>query len=341
MTYISEIYQAPSASSSAADTEKSNTLGQDDFLTLLVAQLQNQDPLNPSDPTEFTSQLAQFSELEQLFNLNDSMDNLAEAQNNAEKLSALSLIGKKVLVEGSEFVLEEEGPVEIGYTVDGQASDITITIQNENYETVARLSASELGHGNHFIQWNGVGSDGEQLPAGKYRITITAQSANEDGTVGVTPLVHAKVTGVDLNDGAATLITEIGEYSINDVNGVYDSDDESMTGGSEEGENTSTAASSSASETLEGDGVDYSANATGDLDIDFTWATSDLEASRENLPMLAAILREMGYDATVFNQASASGSAPIDKLEIGGRVYDVLAVEESPNQWNSSPVLIQ
>ncbi len=87
-----------------------NTLGQDEFLTLLVAQLQNQDPLNPTDATEFTAQLAQYSQLEQLFNLNDAMDGLSAAQTSSQKVSALSLIGKEVVVEDSHFPLTARRP---------------------------------------------------------------------------------------------------------------------------------------------------------------------------------------------------------------------------------------
>jgi flagellar basal-body rod modification protein FlgD len=105
MTIIGNTTAASSAATTSAAT-KSKTLGQTDFLNLLVAQLKNQDPLNPSDPTEFTSQLAQYSQLEQLFNLNDSMGNLTTAQNNSQRLSSLALIGQEVVVEDSDFALE-------------------------------------------------------------------------------------------------------------------------------------------------------------------------------------------------------------------------------------------
>ena len=86
------------AGTAATAAKTDNTLGQDQFLTLLVAQLQNQDPLNPTDATEFTAQLAQYSQLEQLFNLTDAMDGLTAAQTSSQKVSALSLIGKEVVV---------------------------------------------------------------------------------------------------------------------------------------------------------------------------------------------------------------------------------------------------
>ncbi len=231
MTYIPGISQAFTAADQANKTAadkadkkadgKNQTLGQDDFLKLLVAQLQNQDPLNPSDPTEFTAQLANYSQLEQLFNLNDSMDKLAQSQNNSERLSALSMIGKEVLVEASSFNLGE-GSVDIGYKVDGTASEIQIQIQDSTGRRVATLDATELTAGNHSITWQGVGETGEHLPAGQYTIVIESKSAGEGETVGVTPLVRTDVTGVDLGDGGAVLITDVGEFSMADIHGVYE-----------------------------------------------------------------------------------------------------------------------
>lgn len=225
MTYIPEISQSATAQlQSKQKSEKENTLGQDDFLTLLVAQLQNQDPLNPSDPTEFTSQLAQFSELEQLFNLNDSMEQLATAQNNSERLSALSMIGKEILVEGSSFQLGED-VAEIGYRVDGKATDITLYIQNSLGQRVATLHGDDFTEGNHFISWNGQGVNGEHLPPGSYEIVINAQGSADGEKANVSSLVRNKVTGVDLSDTGALLVTQAGEYSVTSIHGVYEQKD--------------------------------------------------------------------------------------------------------------------
>lgn len=231
MTYIPGISQAFTAADQAGKTAadkadkkadgKNQTLGQDDFLKLLVAQLQNQDPLNPSDPTEFTAQLANYSQLEQLFNLNDSMDKLAQSQNNSERLSALSMIGKEVLVEASSFNLGE-GSVDIGYKVDGTASEIQIQIQDSTGQRVATLNPTELTAGDHSITWQGVDENGEHLPAGQYSMVIESKSTGEGETVGVTPLVRTDVTGVDLGDGGAVLITDVGEFSMSDIHGVYE-----------------------------------------------------------------------------------------------------------------------
>ena len=198
-----------------------NTLGQDEFLTLLVAQLQNQDPLNPTDATEFTAQLAQYSQLEQLFNLNDAMDGLSAAQTSSQKVSALSLIGKEVVVEDSHFPFDG-APTRIGYRVDGPATDISLQIRNSAGATVATLNASDTTPGEHFLTWNGLDQNGAPLPADTYQLAVTAKSASADATVLVAPLVRTIVTGVDLSGSEPLVVTRTGEFLVSAIRGVYE-----------------------------------------------------------------------------------------------------------------------
>lgn len=210
-----------SSNTATTSSSKTSALGQDQFLTLLVAQLQNQDPLNPADATEFTSQLAQYSQLEQLFNLNDSMEQLATAQNNSERLSALTLIGQDVVVENSEFTLGKES-VEIGYKVDGTVTDVDLLIKNSDGKTVATLSASDLSEGNHFLTWDGKNSSGTALDPGTYSIQISAKNGTT-ASASVSPLVRSEVTGIDLSGSEAKIVTALGEYAISAIHGAYDS----------------------------------------------------------------------------------------------------------------------
>lgn len=210
-----------SSSTATTSSSKTSALGQDQFLTLLVAQLQNQDPLNPADATEFTSQLAQYSQLEQLFNLNDSMEQLASAQNNSERLSALTLIGQDVVVENSEFTLNKES-VEIGYKVDGTVTDVDLLIKDSDGKTVATLPASDLSEGNHFLTWDGKNSSGTALDPGTYSIQISAKNGTT-ASASVSPLVRSEVTGIDLSGSEAKIVTALGEYAISAIHGAYDS----------------------------------------------------------------------------------------------------------------------
>ena len=222
MSYIDVINQASTAAAQtkANEADKSNDImGKEDFLTLLVAQLQNQDPLNPDDPTEFTAQLAQFSSLEQLFNLNESMEKVASSVNDSQKLSALSMIGKEVAYADSDFKFDGD-PVRIGYSIDGEAKDITLLLQKDG-ATVTTLKGTELQKGDHFITWNGLTASGQPAPTGDYTIVVEATAAAD--SIAAAPLVRSEVTGVDLDSTSGGLLfTVSGEIEVNKIKGVYE-----------------------------------------------------------------------------------------------------------------------
>ena len=202
--------------------KKDTIMGKDDFLTLLVAQLKNQDPLKPDDPTAFTAQLAQFSSLEQLTNLNKSMEGLTAAQTNSERLSALNLIGKDVSYNGGSFNFDGK-PVEMGYQLDGTASGVTISIQDANGKTVHTQQAAdtELKAGNHFITWNGTDQNGNPVANGKYTIVLQASAAAKDASIAAAPLIRSEVTGADLSaTGNGMLTTRAGEVLFKNIIGV-------------------------------------------------------------------------------------------------------------------------
>lgn len=222
-SYIDVLGQATTASNASGSTsaaDDQNSMGKEDFLTLLVAQLQNQDPLNPDDPTEFTAQLAQFSSLEQLFTLNESMDNLVASNASSDRLSTLTTIGKEVAYHGDTF--EYAGtPVEVGYQLDGVADSITLSLQ-QNGATIATLKGTDLIEGSHFITWDGLAENGEIAPAGEYRVVISAKAVDGE-SVAAAPLVKSEVTGVDMDgESGGTLITQSGSVNFNDILGVYE-----------------------------------------------------------------------------------------------------------------------
>ena len=217
---IGQASTASNASSSTSATDDQNSMGKEDFLTLLVAQLQNQDPLNPDDPTEFTAQLAQFSSLEQLFTLNESMNNLVASNASSDRLSTLTTIGKEVAYHGDKF--EYTGtPIEVGYQLDGVADSITLSLQ-QNGTTVATLKGVDLSEGSHFITWDGLTDDGQIAPVGEYRVVINAKAVDGE-SVAAAPVVKSEVTGVDMEgESGGTLITQSGTVNFNDILGVYE-----------------------------------------------------------------------------------------------------------------------
>jgi flagellar basal-body rod modification protein FlgD len=221
-SYIESLNQATTASTgkSTAKTTKDAVMGKEDFLKLLVAQLQNQDPLSPDDPTAFTAQLAQFSSLEQLTTLNASMDKLVSSNTSSQSLSTLSTIGKDVAYAGSSFNFTGDS-MQLGYKLDGAASAVTLDLQL-NGATVATLEGKGLGAGNHYMTWDGLTKDGVQAAAGNYKIVLQAKAA--DGkSVAASPLIRSEVTGVDLSgQSGGTIITKAGETPFNAILGIYD-----------------------------------------------------------------------------------------------------------------------
>lgn len=217
MSTISEVTGSTNSGQLSAITG-SSTLGKEDFLTLLVAQLQNQDPLNPSDPTEFTAQLAQYSSLEQLMSVNSNIENLASASQSQQQLSALGLIGREVVVEQSEFQLGDSA-VTLGYQLDAQADRVELHVQDSRGNSLAVVKPTDLSAGSHFVTWDGTNQNGLPIPPGNYTLSVLALDGNEDG-VSNQPLIKGQVTGVDLDGSQSTLVTNCGSYALSKVKSI-------------------------------------------------------------------------------------------------------------------------
>lgn len=210
-----------STGTSLYDSEENSTMGKEDFLMLLVEQLKNQDPTNPEDATEFTSQLTEFSSLEQLENINSSMESLVESNTNSDKISTLGTIGKDVAYQGSE-VSYSGSEIQLGYQLGSNASEVTISLK-QGGTTLATINGTELDSGNHFVTWDGLTDNGAAAPIGDYDIVISAKDASENN-VAVTSLIRSEVTGVDLGGiNGGTLLTTEGEIAFNSIIGVFES----------------------------------------------------------------------------------------------------------------------
>ena len=220
-SFLESIGQSPATTGPTyTNTKEKASMGKEDFLKLLVAQLQNQDPLNPEDSTEFTSQLAQFSSLEQLENLNSGMETLVKSTENSDRFTTLNTIGKEVAYQSDSFTFSGD-PVTVGYQLDDKASEVTLSLQL-NGSTIATLKGDDLEKGNHYLTWNGLTADGEEAPAGEYSIVISAKAV-EGKSVAVLPLIRSEVTGVDLDgETGSILITRTGEIQYKNIFGVYD-----------------------------------------------------------------------------------------------------------------------
>lgn len=196
-----------------------NTMDKDDFLTLFVTQLQQQDPLNPQDGTEMAAQLAQFNSLEQMMNVNSTLNNLVSAQENSKKLQFLNYVGKEVTVSGGKMALKDGEINDVTMQADRELGRATMVIRDRSGSEVYQRELGVLGAGKHKLNWDGVGTDGEKRAEGIYTVEIKAQTANGDPvTVGLNSAVTIK--GIDLVQTQNNLFTDIGTLSFDQVQAV-------------------------------------------------------------------------------------------------------------------------
>lgn len=217
MADISGVSSTSSVQATSALTSGNNALGKDEFLTLMVEQLKNQDPMNPADATEFTAQLAQFSSLEQLFNINDNLEKMGDTSGEMQRMSALSMIGQEVVTTSSDFEFSGNS-LKLGYDLDATADQGSLYIRNASGSTVATLPLPEMTTGQHFVEWDGKDADGNRVPQGSYTLGVSA--FNGDDAVAASALIRSQVVGVDLIAGGDVLVTDAGEYKLADIESV-------------------------------------------------------------------------------------------------------------------------
>jgi flagellar basal-body rod modification protein FlgD len=191
-------------------------LGKNDFLNLLITQLQHQDPLNPAESTEFTAQLAQFSSLEQLNNINDNLKNMELFQTSMTNSQAVSYIGKEITAKGNTVQLEAGRPAECHFELADSAALAVVSIYDVNGGFVKSFEAGPLSSGRQSTVWDGTDRNDNPAAPGLYRFEVQAVDA-DNRNLSVTPLINAVVTGVSLKDQSASLVTEIETIAIKDV----------------------------------------------------------------------------------------------------------------------------
>lgn len=181
--------QSPAASGSAAPL-----LGQNDFLTLMTAQLEKQDPLNPMTGTEFAAELAQFSTAQGVQGLQAGLTGISGS---IAGMQAVGLVGHSVAVTGSSLVLGANGNASGALHLAAAAKDVTVTIKDATGTAVATLDLGAMAAGTQTFSWNGAASGGPQAAPGSYTFAINAIGANGKPLT-ATPYAVAPVAAVSL-----------------------------------------------------------------------------------------------------------------------------------------------
>ena len=188
-----------------------SSLGKDDFMRLLITQLEHQDPLNPLDNAEFIAQLAQFSTLEGINNMESSLETVNDQMQSINNFNALGLIGKEVKAYGNTISYNGSGTLDLDYKLSEAATDVKITIYGEDGKAIRTLEYTTQPAGENIVAWDGKDYNGNQMPAGDYKFSVSAK--REDGSsIDTHEMLIGTVDGVTYKDGVAYLM--VGETSV-------------------------------------------------------------------------------------------------------------------------------
>ncbi|RUR69158.1 flagellar hook assembly protein FlgD [Variovorax guangxiensis] len=210
------------ASAVGGNSSTSNVDSEQRFLKLLVTQLNNQDPLNPMQNAELTSQLAQMSTVSGIEKLNSTLSGLVNQTSSNQLLQATSLIGYNVLSPGDSLTTKEpeagKEPASQAFAVElpGTASDVDIKIVDSTGKVVRTINAGSMTEGVNAVTWDGKDDTGAVVPAGAYRFTVDA--SNSGTTVKATALTFSQVAAVKQGAAGVTLELMTGSnISLSDV----------------------------------------------------------------------------------------------------------------------------
>jgi flagellar basal-body rod modification protein FlgD len=197
-----------SGAGTTGSAASSTTLGGTNFLTLMLAQLKNQDPTSPVDSNTFLAQLASLSEVQGITQLNTSFSSLSNSLLSSQALQASSLLGHRALVASPTATLTSAGGTLSGaVSVPQTSSQVVLNITNSAGVLVQTLNLGAQPAGLANFSWNGQTSSGSQAPAGTY--TLTAQVAGVGGGTAVTTLVNGTVDSVTMGTGTSGLTLNI------------------------------------------------------------------------------------------------------------------------------------
>ncbi len=181
----------------------SQEIDRDAFIKMFLAQMKHQDPLNPMDGSEFAAQLAQFSSLEQLYNVNTTLDGLKTIQEAGSRFEALTLIGREIVAEGKGISLEQGRTAQGGFELP-RAAECSVTITDSGGMPVCEIPLGYLDAGPQDFKWDGKSGSGTTMPDGAYYFKVSAVTQYGEEVQPV-PHIVGRVDRVNLQDGNSTL----------------------------------------------------------------------------------------------------------------------------------------
>jgi flagellar basal-body rod modification protein FlgD len=190
-----------------SEATKSNDLGKNEFLELLVAQLNNQDPMSPQENGEFIAQLAQFSQVEGIEKLNSSMGSLLSGYQSSQALQASSLVGRKVIVPSEKAVVDTSETFKASAVLPVSSSNVWVNVYDNAGALVNRINLGEQPAGSVSFMWDGKDSSGKLMQPGTYKFEAQAQYGGE--TKALYTMLPANVDSVTLAQNGGELMLNL------------------------------------------------------------------------------------------------------------------------------------
>lgn len=201
----------------AAGNQKKTELGSADFMKLMMAQLRNQDPFKPTDPAQFLGQLAQFSTVTGIQNMQNSVTELAGSLRSTQVLNGASLVGREILAPSTTATLAAGSTLKGAASIPEGVVNVQVSVLDSAGQLVRRFDIIAAEQGLTEFTWDGLNATGNPAGAGEYEIEITGKSGGE--TYSFDPLLTSRVASVtiDPSQGDLVLNTDIGPVAIGDV----------------------------------------------------------------------------------------------------------------------------
>jgi flagellar basal-body rod modification protein FlgD len=214
---ITPINSAATASPSTG-TASSVKATKDDFLKLLVTQMRYQDPMNPMDNAQMTSQIAQLNTVEGINQLNATVTSLQASLIASQSMQSSSLIGKTILADGNAINLQS-GSASLSMRLEGPAESVVVDVINSSGRIIKTANLGANAAGIQTFTWDGSTNEGGVAPNGQYTFQVNAKKLNQ--AVVVTPLTQATVSGVELTSAGPQLSLNNGtNIAMSTVRGV-------------------------------------------------------------------------------------------------------------------------
>lgn len=198
-------------------TSANDAIDKNEFLLLLVTQLKNQDPLNPMEYAEFTSQTAQFAALEQLQAINENLGSLQKYQSALFDEHAVSFIGKKVKVSDNTVDLKANASEELHFELEKEAREVYAYVYDATGSLVKEIAQTgSFSAGEQSLTWDGTDDDGNRVSEGRYSFEVKAVDSSGTTFTGE-PFYEAVVTSVNYGDGTAYITAGNRDISVGNI----------------------------------------------------------------------------------------------------------------------------